>query len=77
MSWGIGLYKQHITKDGERWDNIAYQWYGDPFLIEPILATNSHVDIFPRLAGGQVLLIPLLPRAAVMPSIEGLPPWKL
>ena len=73
---GIGAHKIHITLDGERWDTIAYAWYGDPFLFEPIVAANPAVPIFPRNASGQRLRVPILPISEVLPSIEARPPWS-
>ncbi|MDJ4912435.1 tail protein X, partial [Salmonella enterica] len=24
------MFLEHITRDGERWDSLAWQYYGDP-----------------------------------------------
>lgn len=68
------MYWEHITTEGERWDQIAYRYYGDPFGYEPILRANRHVGTAPVLTGGIRLLIPVVDRPA--PSLAGLPPWK-
>jgi len=28
-------YLTYIAKQGDRWDTIAWQFYGDPYLYEP------------------------------------------
>lgn len=68
------LYREYITRDGDTWDLIAWDHYGDPHGYERIIAANPGVPIQPRLPGGLRLLIPLLP-AAPAPA-AGLPPWK-
>lgn len=65
-------YVEHITVDGERWDQIAHRYYGDVFAYGPIIAANPHVPIRPVLPGGIRLLIPV--RNA--PALADLPPWK-
>ncbi len=66
---------QHITSDGERWDTIAYKYYGDPFAYEQIIDANPSVPIVPILPSGIVLMIPVVEDDATLPS-EELPPWK-
>jgi len=65
----------HITRQGERWDAIAWQYYGDAHRYAPILAANPHVPITPMLPVGIRLNIPVLARGADNTSREGLPPW--
>lgn len=69
-----GLYLDHITKDGERWDQLAWRYYGDPHGYERIVAANPDVPIAPVLAGGTCLRIPVIDKS--VPTMEGLPPWK-
>lgn len=67
---------QYITKEGERWDHIAYKAYGRASLIQPIIEANPAVPITPRLAAGTVLVIPVIPETDVKTDAELLPPWK-
>ncbi len=34
------MFLEHVTRDGERWDSLAWQYYGDPLgypgLLPPI-----------------------------------------
>jgi phage tail protein X len=66
-------YVTYVTKDGDRWDSIAYAYYGDAFGYEPIIAANPSVPIRPTLTGGIKLLIPIRDAATTSASA---PPWK-
>ncbi|HZP45360.1 MAG TPA: tail protein X [Candidatus Binataceae bacterium] len=64
----------HITTVGERWDLIAWNYYGDPTLYSAIILANNSIPISPVLPAGTQLLIPLL---QVSPAqTVNLPPWK-
>ncbi|MEX3629045.1 MAG: tail protein X [Burkholderia sp.] len=69
---------QHITLDGERWDTIAWHYYGDPTAYGPIIEANPAVDIKATLQGGIVLLIPImtLDQVNAQQANTNLPPWK-
>lgn len=66
-------YIEYITKEGDRWDLIAYEFYGDPYLYEPIVAANPDVPIKPILPSGIKLLVPVI---ETKNTVEELPPWK-
>ena len=66
-------YLVHLTKTGERWDQIAYRYYGDAMGYERIIAANPHVPIVPILEGGIRLSIPVIEKKELF---EELPPWK-
>lgn len=65
-------YLKHITREGERWDSLAWRYYGDAMRYAPIVAANPHVPMAPMLPAGEVLAIPRLEDA---PRIEDMPPW--
>jgi len=66
----------HVTQAGERWDAIAWQYYGDAHRYAPIIAANPHVPITPALPAGVRLNIPVLARSGASPTNRaGLPPW--
>jgi hypothetical protein len=71
-------YLEHLTRDGERWDQIALAYYGDPHLYGPLVAANPEVAITPLLDGGVLLRVPVLDRAEAEPRTDPalLPPWK-
>ncbi|MEM6866986.1 MAG: tail protein X [Cyanobacteria bacterium P01_C01_bin.121] len=68
-------FRTYQTKEGDRWDLIAFAEYGDPYGYERIISANpSHVGAL-ELPGGISLRIPVV---SVTPTIskEDLPPWK-
>lgn len=68
-------YLPHVTRAGERWDQLAWHYYGDAMDYERIIAANPDVEITPTLAGGLVLAIPMVEVDDAIAS-EELPPWK-
>jgi len=66
----------HITTAGERWDLIAWHYYGDAHRYAPLIAANPHVPITPALPAGIRLNIPVLARqSGTTIHKQGLPPW--
>lgn len=71
-------YIEHVTSEGERWDHIALQHYGDPLAYGRIVMANPQVKIMPVLSSGIVLRIPLLEEDDVAElAASDLPPWKV
>jgi hypothetical protein len=66
-------FVEYTTRDGDRWDLIAYAHYGDPWLFEPIIQANRHVPIRPTLPGGIKLKVPVRERKVATADV---PPWK-
>ncbi|MDA8449843.1 tail protein X [Acidovorax sp. GBBC 3332] len=67
-------YIEHITADGDRWDTIAYRYYGDASLISPLAEANDHLQLLPVLPAGLPVRVPLVGETEVMDAQE-LPPW--
>lgn len=65
---------RYITKNGDRWDLIAYKSYGDATMIDIIIAANPGVSVDPVLKEGITLNIPIVDEPDVDKSL--LPPWK-
>ncbi|WP_339079030.1 tail protein X [Pseudomonas sp. TMP9] len=65
-------YLTHTTVEGERWDQLAFIYYGDAMRYEPIVRANPQVPITRSLTSGLTLRIPVLD---VVTSSEDLPPW--
>ena len=63
----------HITAVGERWDLLAWNYYGDATLFSPIIMANPQVPIEPVFAAGLHVAVPLL---QVSQTTANLPPWK-
>ncbi len=69
-------YIEHITADGDRWDFLAWKYYGDPYAYEGIIRANPEIPIIPILPAGIRLLIPVLdPPTTTVPVPDGMPPW--
>jgi len=67
-------YLIHITTAGERWDALAWTYYGDPTLYSPIIMANPTVPIEAVLQAGLAIKVPILQVTPTTPA--GLPPWK-
>lgn len=69
---------EHITVEGDRWDTLAWRYYGDPMAYGRIIEANPALDISTILPSGQVVLVPILPLAETRQALqdEDLPPWK-
>jgi phage tail protein X len=67
-------YLEHWTVEGDRWDLLAWRYYGDPYGYERIIRANPEVPIIPVLPSGVRLLIPAIDSREV-PDSGGLPPW--
>lgn len=64
----------HVTIAGERWDLLAWQYYGDARLYSPIIMANPRIPIESVFEAGMEIGIPIL---QVNPSqTADLPPWK-
>lgn len=66
------MFIAHTTIEGERWDQLAWRYYGDAYRYLPIVQANPHVPLHGVLPPGLRLAIPVLePQTAT----EDLPPW--
>lgn len=67
-------FYEYITKDSDRWDLIAYRFYANATMYEPIITANPEVKITPILPAGLKLKIPVI---ETQNTIEfELPPWR-
>jgi phage tail protein X len=68
----------HITREGERWDTIAWHYYGSPIAYGPLIEINRAAPIMPQLPAGLRLVIPILTTDQVTAQHvnQNLPPWK-
>ncbi len=67
-------YITHITAAGERWDLLAWRYYGNATLYSPIIMANPSVPIEPVFEAGLTVLIPILQQSQAL--AVNLPPWK-
>jgi phage tail protein X len=66
----------HITAAGERWDTVAWRYYGDATLLGPIIQTNPQIPIEAVFEAGLLIGIPLLTTNPAVQEAADLPPWK-
>lgn len=64
----------YITKQNDRWDSIAYEVYGDPYLYEPIMLANPEYMHLLSLPSGLRLTVPLLYDASEHEDVS--PSWQ-
>lgn len=69
-------YIQHITKEGERWCDVASTCYGNAALMNIIIEDNPDVPLYDILPANTILNIRVLPRIEVNTDLQKLPPWK-
>ncbi|WP_299924182.1 tail protein X [uncultured Pelagimonas sp.] len=73
-------YFEHHTIDGDRWDLLAYRYYGDAAKQSVLLDANRVLFLDPPvvppllLPAGLTLIVPVLDPEVV--DEAGLPPWK-
>lgn len=73
-------YFDHIAAPGDRWDLLAWTYYGDATMIRPILLANPDLVGDPTrptpliLPAGTVVRVPVLDDSAIAQA--QLPPWK-
>jgi len=72
----MGAFITHITSAGERWDLLAWQYYGDAALFSPIIQTNPQIPIEAVFEAGLVIGVPLLMVNPAVSNAADLPPWK-
>jgi phage tail protein X len=64
----------HITTAGERWDLLAWQYYGNATDYLPIVMANPTVPIEPVFDAGLSIAIPLQQKSNA--ATANVPPWK-
>lgn len=73
-------YIEHVTGPNERWDHLAYRYYGDANRTAPIIKANrtayevALTNIPGTLPVGLHLQIPVLDEEPLDETL--LPPWK-
>ena len=65
----------HITAGGERWDLLAWTYYGDATLYSPIIMANPSIPIEATFDSGLTIAVPILQVSQNLTT--NLPPWKL
>jgi phage tail protein X len=66
----------HLTTAGERWDTLAWKYYGDATLFGPIIQTNPQTAIEAVFEAGLNIGVPILVVNPAAQNQADLPPWK-
>jgi phage tail protein X len=66
----------HVTVAGERWDTLAWKYYGDATLVGPIIQTNPQQAIEAVFDAGLTIGVPILAVNQATQDAADLPPWK-
>jgi len=69
-------YLTHKTKDGDRWDLLAYEYYGNAFATEILLDANPEYANLTSLPFALSIKIPLVDNDAINPPQTGVVPWR-
>lgn len=54
----MSKYSEYITRNGETWDEVSFDVYGDAFLYPRIMEANRGYSNIITFDGGEVLQIP-------------------
>ena len=65
-----------VTSAGERWDTLAWKYYGDATLVGPIIQTNPQIAIEAVFEAGLNIGVPILVVNPAAQNAADLPPWK-
>ena len=69
-------YLTHKTKDNDRWDLLALEYYGDPLFLGPLLEANPRHAHKTLLGAGLRLLVPILDQTEVTPVKPKVVEWR-
>lgn len=66
-------YIEYTTKDGDRWDLIAYEMYGSAYDYKRILEANPQYKDITIFKAGITLKIPVIEEKDTIQEVK--PPW--
>jgi len=64
----------YITKQGDRWDTIAYEIYGDPYAYDALLLYNPQYTCITVFPAGIQLVVPEIEYEEDINEVA--PPWQ-
>jgi phage tail protein X len=65
----------HNTLPGDRWDRLAYFYYGDVAQMSLLIVSNKHLPVSEILPAGVQVFIPVMEATDDVANV-GAPPWK-
>lgn len=67
-------FTRYITKQGDRWDLIAWRAYGDITKQKEVMEANRDIMLVNSFDEGYTLILPIIPEVSTQDA--QLPPWK-
>jgi hypothetical protein len=67
-------YLEHVVQANQRWDTLAFMYYGDAMRFGGLIAANPDVPLEPVLPLGVTLLVPIIAQVGPVQTLE-VPPW--
>jgi phage tail protein X len=67
------MFLTHVTEASDRWDLLAWRYYGDATVYGRLIEANPHIPISPVLPVGATVYIPIIEQAE---QASELPPWQ-
>lgn len=67
---------EYITKEGDRWDNIAFAAFGKASRVDLLIDSNPQIPSDAALPGGLKMIVPVIERERAEVEAALLPPWK-
>lgn len=67
-------FTRYPTKQGDRWDLIAWKAYGDVTKMREVIEANPDIALVAVFDEGYSLILPIIPEVSTQNS--QLPPWK-
>jgi len=65
----------YSTVEGDRWDLLAWRFYGGMYGVSVLAEANGDVPMYPVFPVGTVLAVPIIERTRVVTNLN-LPAWK-
>lgn len=65
---------QHLIRTGERWDSLAYRYYGNVSEMNRLIQANPQLAMCEVLPQGEILLVPIIEQHRL--HYDDLPPWR-
>lgn len=66
----------YTSKQGDRWDNLAYKFYGSISGMKTLTDANPFVSLSPVIPTGSNIIVPIMDDTDSAILTENLPPWK-
>ena len=66
----------YTVKQGERWDALAWKFYGSVKAMNILIEANPSIPLSTVLPAGTQVVVPILDNTSDSVISKNLPPWK-